>query len=65
MVFADEDGAADAQSDESEDETPPDSPTDVKENIKSKFLVEMPDDFYDFWEFAKTINSKNPSGATL
>ncbi len=45
--------------DEGED---PDSPSDVKENIKLKFLVEMPDDFYHFWEFAKSINSLKPLG---
>lgn len=32
------------------------------EDIKRKFLVEMPQDFYDFWEFAKTVNAKTPSG---
>lgn len=32
------------------------------EDIKHKFLVEMPQDFYDFWEFAKTVNAKAPSG---
>ena len=32
------------------------------ENIKSKFLVEMPQDFYDFWDFAKILNSKRPEG---
>ena len=40
----------------------PPSPEDIRENIKIKFLMEMPDDFYDFWEFAKTINERNPSG---
>lgn len=50
------------QEDEQEDEEIPASPSDVKESIKQKFLVEMPEDFYDFWEFAKTVNSKTPKG---
>ncbi|KAL4230286.1 hypothetical protein ACF0H5_010671 [Mactra antiquata] len=41
----------------------PESPDDVKENIKQKFLFEMPDDFYLFWEFCKNENSKNPTDA--
>ena len=43
-------------------DNPPESPVDVRENIRSKFLVDMPEDFYLFWDFAKTINSKNPTG---
>ena len=35
---------------------------DEREDIKSKFRVEMPQDFYDFWEFAKTLNTQAPSG---
>ena len=46
----------------SDDESGPASPTDLKENIKSKFLMEMPEDFYDFWEFAKSINNSTPEG---
>lgn len=34
---------------------------DKKEFIKAKFLVEMPTDFYEFWEFCKKINTNNPS----
>ncbi|XP_022901660.2 histone PARylation factor 1 [Onthophagus taurus] len=33
---------------------------DKKEFIKSKFLVEMPNDFYQFWDFCKNLNSKDP-----
>ena len=44
-----------------DDELPP-SPADVKENIKLKFLVEMPDDFYQFWAFCQSICSKNTLG---
>jgi len=40
----------------------PNEPVDEREDIKLKFLVEMPEDFYDFWEFAKTVNAKAPSG---
>ena len=48
--------------DDDEDEEIPASPADVKESIKQKFLVDMPDDFYDFWEFAKSVNAKKPAG---
>ncbi|ELT89494.1 hypothetical protein CAPTEDRAFT_108777 [Capitella teleta] len=41
----------------------PASPADVKENIKSKFGVEMPEDFYEFWQFAESLNKKNPTDA--
>jgi len=33
-----------------------------KDSIHRKFLVEMPEDFYEFWEFAKSVNCVNPSG---
>ena len=39
----------------------PPSPEDMRENIKSKFLVEMPEDFYAFWNFAKKLSAKNPT----
>ena len=35
---------------------------DVKEDLKNKFKVQMPQDFFDFWEFCKDINQKCPSG---
>ena len=47
-----------AESDDDDEE--PESPSDVKENIKCKFLVEMPEDFYHFWDFAKSINPADP-----
>lgn len=47
--------------DEQQDEMPS-SPTDVKENIRSKFLVDMPEDFYEFWQFAKSLNALSPCG---
>jgi hypothetical protein len=46
---------------EAVDELPP-SPADVKQNIKLKFLVEMPDDFYQFWAFCQSICPKNTLG---
>ncbi|XP_037568467.1 histone PARylation factor 1 [Dermacentor silvarum] len=41
----------------------PDSPDDVRESIKQKFLVEMPEDFYDFWEFCTSLKKECPSDA--
>lgn len=48
---------------ESDAEEMPESPQDVRESIKQKFLVEMPRDFYDFWEFCKSLNKHNPEDA--
>ncbi|XP_017786223.1 PREDICTED: UPF0609 protein C4orf27 homolog [Nicrophorus vespilloides] len=36
---------------------------DEKLFIKEKFLVEMPDDFYKFWDFCKEINVLHPENA--
>ena len=44
-----------------EEELPP-SPPNIKENILQKFLVEMPEDFYSFWEFCCSINKEKPEG---
>lgn len=33
---------------------------DKKQFIKEKFLVEMPDDFYAFYEFCKKLNTRDP-----
>ncbi|KAL1434849.1 hypothetical protein MTO96_001735 [Rhipicephalus appendiculatus] len=41
----------------------PDSPEDVRESIKQKFLVEMPEDFYDFWDFCCSLKKESPSDA--
>jgi len=38
----------------------PPSPSNIRENIKSKFLVSMPEDFYDFYEFCKSLNNTEP-----
>ena len=35
---------------------------DIGEDIKSKFLVAMPEDFFQFWDFAKSLHPKNPQG---
>lgn len=37
---------------------------DVKANIKRKFLVQMPDDFYQFWEFCKIMKPSDPLSKT-
>ena len=34
--------------------------TDMREKVKRKFLVSMPDDFYEFWEFCKSIDPSHP-----
>ncbi len=37
---------------------------DVKVDIKTKFKVEMPQDFYDFWDFCTDLNPGKPAGNT-
>ncbi|GAB6020273.1 hypothetical protein CHUAL_002991 [Chamberlinius hualienensis] len=57
-----------SESDDSDDEeeTPlPESPQSPADNILQKFLVEMPPDFYSFWEFCKTLDSNQPECAIL
>ena len=34
--------------------------TDVRDKVKRKFLVDMPEDFYQFWEFCKSIDPSHP-----
>lgn len=41
----------------------PASPEDVKESIKQKFLIEMPEDFYSFWDFCHSLNPRHPEDA--
>lgn len=36
--------------------------SDDRENVRRKFLVDMPEDFYLFWEFCKTLEPTNPRG---
>ena len=38
-----------------------DTMSQTKDLLKQKFLVDMPQDFYDFWDLLKTINAENPS----
>lgn len=40
----------------------PNSPTNVKENIKQKYLTEMPEDFFLFWDFCQFIHKEKPCG---
>lgn len=51
----------DLKENQPEELIPPPSPEDIKENIKQKFLVEMPEDFYELWEFCKSNKPKDPS----
>ncbi|XP_065898955.1 histone PARylation factor 1-like [Dysidea avara] len=37
--------------------------TDPRSSIKEKFLVDMPQDFYDFWDFCKVLNPVAPEEA--
>ncbi|KAK3100326.1 hypothetical protein FSP39_018155 [Pinctada imbricata] len=52
-----------SEGEEEEDIDAPPSPTDVKDNIKQKYGMEMPADFYDFWDFCSKENSKRPREA--
>ena len=36
--------------------------SDVRVNLKRKFLVEMPEDFYQFWDLCKQLNPSHPDG---
>jgi len=38
---------------------------DIKENIKQKYLFDMPEDFYQLWEFCKYLKPENPQGKKL
>ena len=53
------------RTDDDQDKESPASPEDIKENIKSKFLVDMPQDFYDFWDLAKSIKGTAPQGERI
>lgn len=61
----DEESSKTMEEEEEEDITPAESPVDDRENIKQKFLVEMPEDFYQFWEFCKSEKPDNPADALL
>lgn len=34
-----------------------------KQKLTERFKVELPEDFFDFWEFCKKLNLENPCGA--
>jgi len=42
------------------DDILPSSPEDIRENIKKKFLVEMPEDFYQFYQLCQGMNKEDP-----
>eukprot|EP00088_Acartia_fossae_P043085 TRINITY_DN4530_c0_g1_i1.p1 TRINITY_DN4530_c0_g1~~TRINITY_DN4530_c0_g1_i1.p1 ORF type:complete len:468 (-),score=108.69 TRINITY_DN4530_c0_g1_i1:803-2182(-) len=54
---------ADDQEEEVFEDILPPSPENIKESIKQKFLVDMPDDFYEFFEFCKSMNKDSPFDA--
>ena len=45
------------------DDILPPSPKDNRENIKQKFLVDMPEDFYQFFEFCQSLSPSSPCSA--
>jgi len=64
LCKTEEQGTHDVEKEKVEDESfldilPP-SPSSIRDNIKSKFLVSMPEDFYDFYEFCRSLNSAEP-----
>ena len=36
--------------------------SDVRENVRRKFLMDMPEDFYQFWDFCKALDPLQPEG---
>ncbi|XP_044255757.1 histone PARylation factor 1 [Tribolium madens] len=44
-------------------ETDKNTPFDPKAFIKSRFLVDLPNDFYEFWELCKKLKPNDPSNA--
>lgn len=55
-----EEKAIEESKEETYEDIMPASPTNIRDNIKSKFLVSMPEDFYNFYDFCKNMNSSNP-----
>lgn len=45
------------------DDILPLSPADIRDSIKQKFLMDMPEDFYRFYEFCKGLNTSDPCAA--
>ncbi|KAG0715762.1 Histone PARylation factor 1 [Chionoecetes opilio] len=42
-----------------------DSPEDVKFSVEQKFLLEMPQEFFDFWDCCSNINKEKPEEALV
>ena len=38
------------------------SRNDLKEKVRETFKVELPSDFFDFWDFCKNLKGGNPCG---
>ena len=36
-----------------------------KQKLTERFKVELPEDFFDFWEFCKKLNLENPCGKNI
>nr|CAG4650397.1 EOG090X0BAY [Sida crystallina] len=62
IVESPKENILDSHQSEGEEELPP-SPMSVSENMKQKYLFEMPEDFYCFWEFCKHLQEANPCEA--
>ncbi|XP_042893460.1 LOW QUALITY PROTEIN: histone PARylation factor 1-like [Penaeus japonicus] len=41
------------------------SPENVRESIEQKFLVDMPEDFFDFWDLCKELDKEKPEEAFI
>ncbi|ROT64435.1 hypothetical protein C7M84_017618 [Penaeus vannamei] len=39
------------------------SPRNVRESIEQKFLLDMPDDFFEFWDLCRELNQEKPEEA--
>lgn len=53
----------DTSEDEVFDDLLPPSPENTRENLRQKFLMDMPEDFYNFYEFSLTLDKSNPVNA--
>ncbi|XP_042859355.1 histone PARylation factor 1-like [Penaeus japonicus] len=40
-----------------------DSPRNIRESIEQKFLLDMPDDFFEFWDFCRELNQEKAEEA--
>ncbi|KAJ8964156.1 hypothetical protein NQ314_005088 [Rhamnusium bicolor] len=57
-----DDGTESNENNKEDDKTPEETTVKLncKEFIKQKFLVDMPEDFYQFWNFCKKLKPNNP-----